>query len=114
MRKIMAIRTPTFECISRYVCIDEFETYSIENPYYYCGIEVYKDSDKHLSVAPHLRFASLWEETYIPSSGAVCRSRSDVFEKPDITMYCVLSNALKEKGLVFNKKKGQIEKRIKG
>lgn len=107
MKKIRGIRTLFYEPKCRYICIDEFE--NIEKvkqlangklPSYYCGLQVYLDDNQKVLVKDEpLRFKEIYP---------IYRDKHDIFEPPTIEMYIKLGEKLKEEGLVFNKKTGNI------
>lgn len=117
MKKIRSIQTLGVEKFPRFVCIDEFEQFNpLLTPYYYCGLCVYNDDGELLPSHSNLRITKsnnkeMQLETLVDP---VTRSARDVFEKPDIRMYTVLGQTLKNNGLVFNKKKGIVIKKQKG
>ena len=115
MKKIRGIRTPLYEPKCRYICIDEFENIEKAKQLangkdltYYCGLHVYLDDyQKELFKSGSLRFRG-----YDP----IGRHEHDIFEPPTIEMYIKLGEKLKEEGLIFNKKTGNIiiKNKIKG
>ena len=116
MKKLLAIRTPTYEPNCRFCCIDEFWKYGQFSNAYFCGIQIYEDFIKTPYENPKLRFGEKSEVNNLFEDNAwfynpVKRNKNDVFEKPDITMYNTMGRLLMENGLVFNKKTGEIQKK---
>lgn len=92
------------------ISLPEFAEYKSLNNDYYCGILVYQD-DYQKELAMHSCLRTGCNNREVGRFDPICRNKEDVFELPTIAMYLTLGNALRIRGVTFNKKKGEFVKR---
>lgn len=116
MKKLVAIRTPRNEDECRFVAfLDPSLGNSPENIYYPTNIRshtAYRFATEIYSFAMRnnriVRGGKILDHALFIRKDSVSYDKSDVFEKLDIEMYFLTSIALKNSGMKFNKKKGEM------
>jgi hypothetical protein len=112
---IKAIRDTYGEPVAQWIGIDDFDTIKGKE-HYLLGTRIYGDDDsnekiiltKEQSVDALLR-GSMIMTMRKSLDRDFPKMPCDVFEKPDITMYIILGQRLKEEGIIFNKKLGKFK-----
>ena len=103
--RIRAIRCPSSEIDSQYVVIDDFNP--SEKNYQLC-CKVYDTLYKNVNGKMKLDRGEKLLCPYLTNSFG--KAEGDLEEIPNVDMYLVLSQTLKKRGYVFNKKKGEFKK----
>jgi hypothetical protein len=116
MKRLVAIRTPQIELESRFVAfvdptlgdapenIYHSTNIRIRNSYRFAG-ELYSFAMKNGKIVRGGRFL---DHALFIKEDSITYENADVFEKPDLEMYFLASIALKNSGMKFNKKKGEM------
>ena len=103
---IKAIRDTDNERVAQWIGIDDFDTVKGRKNYL-LGTRIYGDIDKKNILTSKQSTDAVLRGSMIYLSFPIMTN--DVFEKPDITMYIILGQRLKGKGIIFNKKLGKIK-----
>ena len=106
--KIRAVRSESEELESRFAVIDTFEDVE-KGKAYFCGCEVFEtDFKSGMTIRGKVKNKLCLD--FRDSYDCMDACDDDVFEKVDIPLYLGLSQALKNKGYIFNKKLARLYK----
>ena len=101
---IKAIRDKDYDKVAQWIGIDDFDTVKLKKNYF-LTTRIYYGNNKTILTSNQ---DALLRGSMFPHRD--CRvMRSDVFEKPGITMYIILGQRLKREGIIFNKKLGEFK-----
>lgn len=106
--KIRAVRSPSNELESRFAVIDTFENVEAGKTYF-CACEVFEPTYKD-GMTIRGKAKNKLHLDFRDSFNCMDACDDDVFEKVDIPLYLGLSQALKNKGYIFNKKLARLYK----
>ena len=108
---IKTIREKSTERTAQWIGIDDFDNVKGKKNYFlgtriYGGIHKKTILTSKQSEDAFLRGSMIMRKTPNRDLPTI---QTDVFEKPDITMYVILGQRLKKEGIIFNKKLGEFK-----